>query len=108
MARLTRSYPSPSPICLHVDLSVIFIFIKSYINPLHLLLLFSWIREDRYGRTLALSSLHTPTGLCQQVTIGPSPAATTSTHVQCVFCVLIYVCVCSNVRRMKVEKAVRS
>lgn len=84
-ARLTRSYPSPSPICLHADLSALYLYqvvhqplppsISSHSSP--------GSAKDRYGRTLALSSLRTPTGLCQQVTGGP---ASSSTHVQSVFC----------------------
>lgn len=63
-----------------------FIFIKSSINPSRPPSISSHSSpgsaKDRYGRTLALSSLRTPTGLCQQVTGGP---ASSSTHVQSVF-----------------------
>lgn len=49
--------------------------------------------RNRYGRTLALSSLYTPTGLCQQVSIGPPSAATSSTRVWCVgICVCVLDC----------------
>jgi len=66
-ARLTCSYPSPSLyICLHADLSALYLSQAVHqpapSPPRHR-------RGNRYGRTPALSSLHTPTGLCQQVTI---------------------------------------
>lgn len=47
-ARLTRSYPSPSPICLHADLSVLYLYQVVHQPsppPLHLLPLLSGIGE---------------------------------------------------------------